>query len=55
LHLVADFNDWRTRSNEDAFAEHAFERLTDRRRGSVRSPRFLPLLTLDKAFHRALS
>src|SRR5579883_844344 len=50
--IVGDFNDWRNRLGRGPFAAHAFEEVT-RPPSRFRSfPAFLPMLALDKAFHR---
>jgi endonuclease/exonuclease/phosphatase family metal-dependent hydrolase len=50
--IVGDFNDWRNRLAHGPFARHEFEEVT-RPPSHFRSfPAFLPVLALDKAFHR---
>jgi endonuclease/exonuclease/phosphatase family metal-dependent hydrolase len=50
--IVGDCNDWRNRLARGAFSDHAFEQLTGTTRHFRSFPAFLPLLSLDKAFHR---
>jgi len=50
--IVGDFNDWRNKLANGPFASHEFEQATGSSLRFRSFPAFLPLLTLDKAFHR---
>ena len=50
--IVGDFNDWRNTLARGPFAQHAFEPVTGAARQFRSFPAYLPLLALDKAFHR---
>lgn len=50
--IVGDFNDWRNTLARGPFARHAFEQVTGPPKRFRSFPAFLPLLALDKAFHR---
>jgi endonuclease/exonuclease/phosphatase family metal-dependent hydrolase len=50
--IVGDFNDWRNRLARGPFAEHAFDHVTGPPSRFRSFPAYLPLLSLDKAFHR---
>lgn len=52
--VVGDFNDWRDTLAETHFARHTFHHLTGPSRRFRSFPAFMPLLSLDKAFHRGL-
>ncbi|HVK17716.1 MAG TPA: endonuclease/exonuclease/phosphatase family protein [Fimbriiglobus sp.] len=52
--VVGDFNDWRNALAELAFKEHGFEMLTSPPSRFRTFPAFLPVLALDKAFHRGV-
>ena len=52
--IVGDFNDWRNALAELAFKEHGFEMLTSPPSRFRTFPAFLPVLALDKAFHRGV-
>jgi endonuclease/exonuclease/phosphatase family metal-dependent hydrolase len=50
--IVGDFNDWRNRLASAALAAHRFEEATTPASRFRSFPAFLPVLALDKAFHR---
>jgi endonuclease/exonuclease/phosphatase family metal-dependent hydrolase len=50
--IVGDFNDWRNRLGGAALASHAFEEATKPASRFRSFPAFLPVLALDKVFHR---
>jgi endonuclease/exonuclease/phosphatase family metal-dependent hydrolase len=50
--IIGDFNDWRNRLARGPFALHAFEQATWPPARFRSFPAFLPVLALDKAFHR---
>jgi endonuclease/exonuclease/phosphatase family metal-dependent hydrolase len=52
--VVGDFNDWRNLLAERAFKEHGFEPLASPPSRFRTFPAFLPVLSLDKAFHRGV-
>lgn len=49
--VVGDFNDWRNTLAPGPFARHAFDQVTGPPARYRSFPAFLPLLSLDKAFH----
>jgi endonuclease/exonuclease/phosphatase family metal-dependent hydrolase len=53
--VVGDFNDWRNTLARGPFAGHGFEYLTHPPTRFRSFPAFLPVLALDKAFHRGLT
>ena len=52
--VVGDFNDWRDTLADGIFARHTFQHATGPSRRFRSFPAFMPLLSLDKAFHRGL-
>jgi endonuclease/exonuclease/phosphatase family metal-dependent hydrolase len=50
--IVGDYNDWRNTLARGPFAEHSFDHVTGPPRRFRSFPAVLPLLSLDKAFHR---
>lgn len=50
--IVGDFNDWRNTLAHGPFAKHAFAQITGASSDFRSFPAFMPLLNLDKAFHR---
>lgn len=50
--IVGDFNDWRDTLAPGPFADHAFDHATGPPARFRSFPAFLPMLALDKAFHR---
>ncbi len=53
--IAGDFNDWRDKLADGAFVAHGFAHLTHPASRFRSFPAFLPVLALDKAFHRGLS
>jgi endonuclease/exonuclease/phosphatase family metal-dependent hydrolase len=52
--IVGDFNDWRNALAERAFTGHGFAHVTAPPSKFRSFPAFLPVLALDKAFHRGV-
>ena len=52
--IVGDSNDWRNKLAEAAFDEHEFDHATAVSSQFRSFPAFLPILSLDKAFHRGI-
>jgi endonuclease/exonuclease/phosphatase family metal-dependent hydrolase len=52
--IVGDFNDWRNSLADRAFTEHGFEHATAPPSRFRTFPAFLPMLSLDKAFHKGV-
>jgi endonuclease/exonuclease/phosphatase family metal-dependent hydrolase len=50
--IVGDYNDWRNRLARGPFAEHAFDHVTGPPKRFRSFPAMMPVLSLDKAFHR---
>lgn len=50
--IVGDCNDWRNTLARGPFAEHAFDHVTGPPKRFRSFPAVLPVLSLDKAFHR---
>jgi endonuclease/exonuclease/phosphatase family metal-dependent hydrolase len=50
--IVGDFNDWRNTLADGPFAHHEFDHATGPASLFRSFPAFMPMLSLDKAFHR---
>ena len=50
--IAGDFNDWRDTLARGPFAEHAFDQVTGPPSRFRSFPAYMPLLSLDKMFHR---
>ncbi len=50
--IVGDFNDWRNTLAAGAFHQHTFEQVTSPPKRFRSFPAFMPMLSVDKAFHR---
>lgn len=50
--IVGDFNDWRNTLASGQFARYGFEQVTSPPKRFRSFPAFMPMLSLDKAFHR---